>query len=208
MNALLLSGGLDSAALAWAHRPDMCVTVDYGQRSALGERTASAALCDAMGLHHEILNVDLAAFGSGSMSPNAPVETAKAPEFWPYRNQMLITLAAMALLPRGLKKLLIGAVATDRHADGSPAFLRTVDELMQLQEGEVRIAAPAAHLTSVALLRCSHFPHNLIGLTFSCHVHRYACGQCAGCMKHREVVKEVYGHSNSKPAAQSKRRGV
>ena len=193
MKALLLSGGLDSAALAWSQRPDVCVTIDYGQRSAPGELTSSAALCDTMELGHEVLTVDLATLGSGSMSLKAPCTAANAPEFWPYRNQMLVTLAAMALLPRGLKALLIGSVATDRHADGKPEFLAALDVLMRLQEGGVTVMAPAASLTSAELLRTTRFPRDLLGLTFSCHVHRYACGQCAGCFKHREVAAEVYG---------------
>lgn len=41
MRALLLSGGLDSTAIAAWQRPDVCVTVDYGQRPARGELAAS-----------------------------------------------------------------------------------------------------------------------------------------------------------------------
>lgn len=193
MKALLFSGGLDSSALAWAHHPDLCVTVDYGQRAAAGERIASAALCREMGLVHEILRADLTAVGSGCMSGRTAVKGARAPEFWPYRNQMLITLAAMALLPRGLKALMIGIVATDLHADGSPAFLRTIDSLLRMQEGGIRVLAPAVSIGTAELLRSSQFPRDLLGLTFSCHVHQYACGQCGGCIKHREVVEEVYG---------------
>lgn len=193
MKALLFSGGLDSSALAWTYRPDICLTVDYGQRAAAGERVAAAALCNEMGLEHEVLRVDLSTLGSGSMSGRATVDGAQAAEFWPYRNQILITLAGMALLPRGLKTLLIGVVASDRHADGSLAFIEILDSLMRLQEGGVQVVAPAARLEPAELLRSSGFPHDLIGLTFSCHVHRFACGQCGGCIKHRETVEEVYG---------------
>lgn len=193
MKALLMSGGLDSAALAWMHRPDLCVTIDYGQRPAEGELVASAALCGHMGLEHLVLSVDHSAIGSGNMSNQAPVKGAQAPEFWPYRNQCLITLAAMALASRGLQELLIGIVATDIHADGSAEFVETMDRLLQLQEGAARLLAPAQKLSGVELLRRSKFPRDLIGLTFSCHTHRYACGQCGGCTKQSETIEEVYG---------------
>ncbi|RUW76172.1 7-cyano-7-deazaguanine synthase, partial [Mesorhizobium sp. M1E.F.Ca.ET.063.01.1.1] len=32
MRMLLFSGGLDSSALAWWLRPELCVTINYGQR--------------------------------------------------------------------------------------------------------------------------------------------------------------------------------
>lgn len=188
-----MSGGLDSAALAWMHRPDLCVTVDYGQRAAEGECVASKALCDQMGLQHLILAIDHSSIGSGNMSNSAPYKDAQAPEFWPYRNQCLITLAAMALVGRGLKELMIGIVSTDLHADGSVEFVNTMDRLLQLQEGSVRLVAPALEMTGAELLRRSGFPYDLIGLTFSCHTHRYACGQCGGCAKQRDTVDEVYG---------------
>ncbi len=115
-----------------------------------------------------------------------------APEFWPYRNQMLVTLAAMLLQPEGLDEIIVGAVSTDRHADGRSSFFRALDRTMRLQEGSVRVSAPARKFSTVNLLQRSAFPKDLVGLTFSCHVHEYACGQCGGCLKHRQVVETAY----------------
>ena len=87
---------------------------------------------------------------------------------------------------------MVGAVQIDLHADGKAAFFRALDKTMRLQEGGVRVTAPAKKLNSVTLLRRSGFPRELIGLTFSCHVHDYACGQCGGCIKHQEVLNEAF----------------
>ena len=192
MKVLLMSGGLDSAALAHWLRPDICVTIDYGQISAKGEMAASAALCTAMKLAHRCITIDLSSIGSGSMADRPVVAGGAAPEFWPYRNQMLITLAAMMLMPEGVTEIMVGAVSTDRHADGKAPFFRAIDRALSLQEGGVRVTAPARHLSTPSLLRKSAFPYDLIGLTFSCHVHEFACGQCGGCLKHRECVDAVY----------------
>lgn len=192
MKVLLMSGGLDSSAIAWWKRPDLCVTLDYGQVAAKGEIAASTALCAAMGLNYRTIRADLSALGSGTMSGGRPVKGAAAAEFWPFRNQMLVTLAAMALLPLGAREIMLGAVATDHHADGKEPFIRSLDGTMALQEGGVRVTAPALHLTTPELLRTSGFPYELIGLTFSCHVHEYACGQCGGCEKHRVCIEEAY----------------
>lgn len=192
MRALLLSGGLDSSALAYWLKPDVCLTINYGQRAARGEIAASSALCKQLDLRYEVINVDLSALGSGAMAGKEAAAGSAAVEFWPYRNQMLVTLAAMSLMPRGVTEIMIGTVSTDRHADGRAAFLRYIDRTLALQEGGLRLAAPARRMSTVKLLETSAFPFELIGLTFSCHVHEYACGQCGGCTKHRECVERAY----------------
>ncbi len=196
MKALLMSGGLDSAALAHWLRPEVCVTIDYGQIAAKGEIAASSALCTAMRLEHRRIAVDLSSLGSGSMADRPAVSGAAATEFWPYRNQMLVTLAAMMLMPQGVTEIMVGAVSTDRHADGKARFFRAMDRVLSVQEGGVRVTAPARHLSTPSLLRKSAFPYDLIGLTFSCHVHEFACGQCGGCLKHRECVDAVYSRTD------------
>lgn len=43
--ALLLSGGMDSISIAWWKRPDIAITLDYGQRAAEAEIKAASATC-------------------------------------------------------------------------------------------------------------------------------------------------------------------
>jgi 7-cyano-7-deazaguanine synthase len=195
MRLLLYSGGLDSTALAWALRPDKCLTVDYGQRPAKGEIRAATALCELMGLSHEVLVVDLRHLGSGSLAGSSSTEIGSAPEWWPYRNQMLITLAAMKFIGKGLEEVIIGAVATDVHADGKKPFIDAVSTLMALQEGGVRVTAPAISTDPVDLIRQSGLPRGMLGATFSCHVAEYPCGSCRGCGKHQETMEELAGAS-------------
>ena len=63
--ALLLSGGIDSAAVAaWKH-PDIALFIDYGQRSAFAERRAARAVAAELGIRHHELTVGLDALGAG-----------------------------------------------------------------------------------------------------------------------------------------------
>ena len=91
----------------------------------------------------------------------------------------------MRFVTQGLREIIIGTVRSDAHADGRAPFLRAIDRVMSVQEGEVRVIAPARPLSTLQLLSSSGFPTELLGLTFSCHVHEYPCGQCRGCLKHR-----------------------
>jgi 7-cyano-7-deazaguanine synthase len=191
MKALLLSGGLDSSALAFWKRPDVCITIDYGHRPARGELAASSALCTELGLRHVTLSIDLSSLGQGSLAGSSGSKLASAEEWWPYRNQVLITLAAMRFVDEDLKEIMIGAVKTDVHADGKAPFLRTIDRLMSLQEGAVRVTAPARKMSPVQLLLSSGFPTNLLGITFSCHLLEYPCGRCRGCMKQLDSIEQL-----------------
>lgn len=188
MQLLLFSGGLDSCSLAANLRPDLCLTVDYGQRPAAGEIRASTAIASALELRHETLRVDLSALGSGDMAGRKASDLASAPEWWPYRNQMLISLAAMRHVADGLTEIVIGAVRTDTHADGKAPFLDAIDRALAVQEGGVRVSAPARDTDPVELLKASGLPRELLSLTFSCHSGPYACGQCRGCSKRRATI--------------------
>lgn len=188
MKLLLFSGGMDSTAIAYWKRPDICLTIDYGQRPAAGEIRAAAALCKVMGLRHEVVRVDFSALGVGSLAGKPSAEIGRAPEWWPYRNQMLITVAGMRFVAEGLDEIMLGAVATDLHADGRAPFLRAVDRTMSLQEGSVHVSAPAHRLSPPALIQESGIPSDLLGATFSCHVLPTPCGSCRGCEKHAATM--------------------
>src|SRR4051812_5109212 len=91
---LLLSGGMDSIALAWAIRPDLSLTIDYGQLAAPGEIRAAKAVCAELGLGHKVLKIDCSGIGSGDMAGARPSEVAPVSEWWPFRNQLLVTMGA------------------------------------------------------------------------------------------------------------------
>jgi 7-cyano-7-deazaguanine synthase len=187
--ALLLSGGMDSIAIAHWKRPSFAVTIDYGQRPAEAEIRAAAAACHDLNIGHTIIRTDLSALGSGDMAGSPALAVASVPEWWPFRNQMLVTLAAMAMLPRGVRELMIGTLKTDAaHADGTEEFVFVLDALLKAQEGEMTLVAPAIAMTAVELVRVSGAPMELLAWAHSCHVSNYACGDCRGCRKHYETM--------------------
>lgn len=189
---LLLSGGIDSSAIAAWLRPDICLTVDYGQRAAKAEILASTQICKDLGLAHHIISANIASLGSGDMAGAAQSIHSAHTEFWPYRNQYLLTLGVMTALKNRCTRVLIGSVLTDkRHADGSPQFLGAIDALVALQEGNLHVAAPAINLTTSELVLKSKISDSTLAWAHSCHVSDLSCGQCRGCQKHSEVMQEL-----------------
>lgn len=189
-SALLLSGGMDSVSLAYWKRPTFAYTVNYGQDSFGGELRAAKAVSDVLDIAHHVVTADCRALGTGDMvgkpsSPHAPI-----PEWWPFRNQLIVTLAAMVAIEHGVTELMVGSVKSDRvHADGKLNFYRKLDALVGMQEGQIRIRVPAISLTTVELVRLSKIPPEILAWAHSCHVSEFACGQCRGCIKHAKSMK-------------------
>ena len=183
---LLLSGGMDSAALAHWVRPAATLYIDYGQRPADSEERAATAIANALGISIDILRIDLSVLGAGLLLAETPTEfkveapaegsakseaegrsgsaaeaVSPSPEWWPLRNQLLCSLAAAwALSPRApsgtpIRKVLTATVAGDgsRHVDGTTAFYEAMDAVTAMQEGNIRVLAPAAGLSAAELLR-------------------------------------------------------
>lgn len=198
--ALLLSGGMDSISLAWWYRPAVALTIDYGQLAASAERQASEAVCRSLGIPHEVITVDCRALGSGDMAGRPPDAIAPASDWWPFRNQLLITLAGMRAVARGCEGLLLGAVSTDgAHTDGTPAFVEAMGHLLALQEGNLKVEAPAITLTTTELVRRSQVPRSVLAWAHSCHRASVACGQCRGCNKYFEVWRDLGDGSSASP---------
>jgi 7-cyano-7-deazaguanine synthase len=131
----------------------------------------------------------------GDMAGTAPPKQAPASEWWPFRNQLLITLAGAAAIADGVTRLMIGAIRTDAfHADSRAEFFRRISHLMVFQEGGVRVTAPAIEMDAIELVRASGIPAGILAWSHSCHVAPYACGACRGCAKHAETMKQLgYG---------------
>lgn len=175
MTVLLLSGGLDSTAVAAWMRPDTALTIDYGQRAAQGEITAARAVSNALDIPWATVRVDCSPVGGGMLAGEGD------DEFWPYRNQLLITLAAAWAANHGHQEVMLGTVADDTHLDCAPTFIDGLNDLLRTQEPAIHLTAPARDLTGSELLTHSPIDAGLIGWTHSCNRSPLACGACPSC---------------------------
>ena len=174
MRVLLNSGGLDSSALALWLRPDMSVTIDYGQPAFLGELRAARSLCTHLGLSHEVLKTSVY---SGSPESDG---------YWPFRNQLLITSVAAHFGWSDQIEIYIGILRDDVYSDCTPKFIEAINYLFKMQKKSVVVSAPALEFNCAELLAHTEFPMDYVGITFSCHCSDLPCGDCRGCRKNAD----------------------
>ena len=191
---LLLSGGLDSAAIAAVEQPARALFVDYGQVAAEDERAGAHAVAEYLGIELEEASVNLAGLGSGTLTGTDPVSHAPTPEWFPYRNQFLATIGAAHAAQHGLKAVILGLVEGDeeRHADNTARFRASINKLVSDQEHEVRVIAPYARTPSHELLIGSDLPVEVLQLTYSCYRADGPCGECPGCSRRDEVWARAF----------------
>lgn len=192
MKAVLLSGGLDSIALAYWQRPELAVFIDYGQRPAKAEQHAAQQVCTRLGLRQEVIRVDCSSLGSGLLADRQSLPGAPSPEWWPFRNQLLITLALTRLAGTQTLELMLGTVCDDAlHADGTRDFYRSINAVVSIQEFRPAITAPAIDMSTVELVQRSQTPAELLLWAHSCQVSNLACGQCRGCTKRLATLQDL-----------------
>jgi 7-cyano-7-deazaguanine synthase len=193
---LLLSGGVDSACLAALLRPARTIFIDYGQRAARAEARASSAIARQLDLLHVAVTIDMSPVGSGLLAGAARADTP-SPEWWPFRNQALVSIAAAwvcsntdILRTADTSEIVIGCVQGDgdRHVDGSAEFIDALSALVSLQEGGITVRAPAIGMSTEELVTVSSIGDDVLAWTHSCHVADLPCGNCPGCFKRERVL--------------------
>jgi len=191
---LLLSGGLDSTALAAILRPGLTVFVDYGHKPRDAEARAAGAVAAHLGLPFVKVHLPLGELGGGLMHDDVSIPGSPSPEWWPFRNQFLATAGAAVAFRRGFARVALASVRGDgdRHIDGSEEFFRQLNTLVKLQEGGLEVTAPAINATTVDLLRAAKADRALLGWTVSCHRSNEPCGDCPGCWKRELVLQEYF----------------
>lgn len=192
IKGLLLSGGIDSIALAFWLKPHYAFTIDYGQKAATAEMKASAEVCKILNIIHIPISVDCGFLGSGDLANKVPTNHAPSSEWWPFRNQLLITLAGMKALDLGVNELLLGSVKNDSfHLDGTLPFYTHINSLMEMQEGNIKVNVPGIHHSTIELVKLSKVPIEILGWAHSCHKSNTPCGNCNGCNKYIYTMQSL-----------------
>jgi 7-cyano-7-deazaguanine synthase len=191
MKCILLSGGMDSTALAYSEQADVAIFIDYGQIPAKAERNSAKKVSDDLGIAFHEITIDCSYLGSGDLVGTSSSEIGRFSDWWPYRNQLLITMAAMKAIKLGCDELMIGLVAgDDEYKDGSEEFIWLMNQLVSYQEGHLKISAPAIAKSIDELISNENIPNHLLAKTHSCHKANLPCFSCRGCGKQQAIFEK------------------
>lgn len=190
--AVLLSGGVDSICLTYGIMPDVAYTIDYGQNVAEREIYVSKYICSELNIDHKVIKVDCRSLGSGSLANSEESSISPSKEWWPFRNQLLVTFASMQAVKDSVKEIYLASVKSDNfHKDGTDGFYNLINALVSFQEGEIGVICPTLENYSHELINKYNVPIDLILMAHSCHISNLACGKCSGCIKQLRVRHEL-----------------
>lgn len=190
--AVLLSGGVDSICLVCGIKPEIAYTIDYGQNVAKREIYVSNYICNKLNIEHKVIKVDCKHLGSGSLVNSVSADISPSEEWWPFRNQLLITIASMQAIKDSVKQIYLASVKSDNfHKDGTKDFYKLINNLLFFQEGKIAVICPTLEYFSHELIEKYNVPINLITIAHSCHISNLACGKCSGCVKQLKVRHEL-----------------
>jgi 7-cyano-7-deazaguanine synthase len=213
---VLLSGGVDSAtAAALTARAGFALyalTFAYGQRHA-AELDAARRVAAALGVvRHEVLTIDLRAFGGSALTADIDVPKDRRPEamgadipvtYVPARNTIFLSFALAWAEVLGAGDIVIGVNVLDAsgYPDCRPEFVEAFERLAALAtragvEGRqrVRIRAPLIRLTKAEIVRAGVAAGVDYALTLSCYdpaPDGAACGRCDACVLRRKGFVEA-----------------
>lgn len=200
---VLLSGGLDSTTtLALATRDAYTVhalTFRYGQRHA-HEIEAARRIATRYGVaRHEIIDIDLRAFGGSALTGDIPVPKDRAigesipVTYVPARNTIFLSFALAYAEVVGASDIFIGVNVTDSsgYPDCRPEYIAAFERLANLAtkgavEGRlpVRIRTPLIDLAKREIIQLGISLGVDYSLTTSCYdpdPSGAACGRCDAC---------------------------
>jgi 7-cyano-7-deazaguanine synthase len=196
---VLLSGGLDSTTcLAWAKARYECMALSfmYGQRSTT-ELDAARALCDAAGIEHRVINIDLANLGGSALTDHSIAMPDQLQDgipitYVPARNTIFLSYALAAAEVFEAEAIVIGINAVDYsgYPDCRPEFIEAFANMARLAtkvgvEGKPLIfETPLLHLSKANIIRLG-IEHGVdYSQTVSCYQadeQGRACGTCDSC---------------------------
>jgi len=199
---MLLSGGIDSATLAYYLKLDWQVyalTVDYGQKH-VKELQAAVNVAKAAGIAYKVL--DLRVLGEllvSSLTTTAPIPeghytaVSQKSTVVPNRNAILLNIAAGYALSIGADAVAYAAHANDRtiYPDCRLEFVTALQGSLRFgTDTDLQLLAPFINVTKASIIKLGLQLKVPYELTWSCYNGRAkACGRCGTCVERLEAFE-------------------
>ena len=201
---LIYSGGMDSTCLLywWKHRIEMCITFQYGSKHSAREVEMARKNCIALGIKHEVINIeqiilpyfksDLLTSGEAIPEGHYEHESMKRTVV-PFRNGIMLSLAAGIAESNGLHDLLIANHAGDHaiYPDCRPDFIDMMGKaILRGTYKNIILMTPFLHFTKRQVALIGQDEKVNFNDTWSCYKGETRhCGRCGTCVERQEALQ-------------------
>lgn len=216
----LLSGGLDSVvATSVAAREgvvELALTADYGQRAAKPEIRAARAVCEALGIRHQVVELpwlgeitdtalvntadELPELGTDQLDSARETEASAAAVWVPNRNGVLINIAAAFAESLGCEAVVVGFNTEEAQTfpDNTPEYAAAATEALRFSTANgVRVWSPTQELTKTAIVALGREVGAPLAHVWSCYTAGpEPCGKCESCLRSARAMATAMGASN------------
>ena len=201
-SVIVVSGGMDSITLLYDKKEEiaLAVTFDYGSKHNAREIAWAKVHCGRLGIRHIVIKLDFMqkSFTSSLLEGGDEIpeghyadENMKSTVV-PFRNGIMLSVAAGIAESNGLKKILIANHGGDHtiYPDCRPEFIGAMDRAIANGTYEdVRIDAPYTNITKADIAKIGKRLGIDYSETWSCYKggERH-CGKCGTCIERKEAM--------------------
>ena len=204
-SVLVLSGGMDSTTLLHERkdRIALAVTFDYGSRHNAREIECARKNCDMLGIEHIVIPLEFMGryfkssllIGGDDIPEGHYADENMKSTVVPFRNGIMLSIAAGLAESRGLKKVMLANHGGDHaiYPDCRPGFVDAMsDAIRQGTYDGIVIDAPYTNITKSDIARIGKRIGVDYSLTYSCYKggERH-CRKCGTCVERMEALRDA-----------------
>ena len=204
-SVIVLSGGMDSTTLLHdcKERIALAVTFDYGSRHNAREIECARKNCEMFGIEHIVIPLEFMGryfkssllIGGEEIPEGHYADENMKSTVVPFRNGIMLSIAAGLAESRGLKKVMLANHGGDHaiYPDCRPGFVDAMSEaIKQGTYDGVVIDAPYTNITKSDIARIGKLKGVDYSLTYSCYKGgEKHCGKCGTCVERMEALRDA-----------------
>ena len=202
---IVLSGGMDSTTLLHDRKDQiaLAVTFDYGSKHNAREIECARKNCELLGIEHLVIPLDFMGqyfkssllIGGDDIPEGHYADENMKSTVVPFRNGIMLSVAAGLAESRGLKKVMLANHGGDHaiYPDCRPGFINAMSEaIRQGTYDGIVIDAPYTDITKSDIARIGKRIGVDYRLTYSCYKGgEKHCGKCGTCVERMEALRDA-----------------
>lgn len=191
---IIYSGGLDSSALLWTEQDEIAVAIsfNYGSRHNAQELKMAEKNCQLLGIEHIVVDISIigkhlksALLGDSDVPYGRYDDGAMKSTVVPFRNGIMLSIAAGIAESRGLSTLMLASHAGDHaiYPDCTPNFNSAMEDAIKLGTyNKIKLEYPFEDLDKKQVAQIGIKAGMIPGYTYSCYEGgEVQCGKCSTC---------------------------